>query len=124
MSFLSRLSQSAPEFEIDRIARNLQALLGTRKGCGSVLDDYGLGDYEAASNTADAVRILSGEIETLVHRYEPGLIEPHVTVLGRYGSAYFRLVLVGVVDGAEARFYIDVDTTYHQFTVSQESEPQ
>lgn len=118
MSFLSRLAQSPRESEIERIARNLYFVLSTRKGVGSVVEDFGLGEYETETNTQACVRRLVAEIEAAVVRYEPRLRAPAVTLLGRGGANHLRFVLAGDVDGIRCRWFVDVDMLYRQFEVS------
>ena len=115
---MARLAGSPARPEPEALARNLEHLLNTRKGCGSVLAEYGLGDYEAAPNTTDAVVILRDEIRRLVERYEPRLREPDVALLGAYGYSKIRFELRGLLRGARQLFWLDLDTTTRQVAVA------
>jgi len=117
-SFIARLSQAPASPEPEAIARNLEHLLNTRKGCGSVIAEFGLGDYEAAANTRDAVLILRAELERLTQRYEPRLVDPRVTLLGREGYSRVRFELEGRLRGAQQLFWLDLDTTTRQVEVA------
>jgi type VI secretion system protein len=118
MSFLSRLAGIEPEHELDAIARNLEALLNTRKGVGSVVQGYGLGDYEAHWNTPDLVRSLIAEIEAGVRRYEPRIADPRVAPAARDAHLWIRFVLSGTVAGAPQAFHLDMDTKHRRVVVS------
>ncbi|WP_437509740.1 GPW/gp25 family protein [Sorangium sp. So ce1099] len=101
VSFLSRLSGDRPPRELSEderfarerlaIARNLAAVLNTKKGVGSVVADLGLGDYEG-KREGDAIAPhfgvrskkemlpdLTAEIEQQVLCFEPRLKAPSVT---------------------------------------------
>ncbi len=106
-----------------QVAHNLGHVLNTRKGCGSVIPELGLGDYEDAATTHEAVLVLVSELRALVLRYEPRLRDPEVTVLGRYGYRMVRFSLRGTVDGAAGRFGIDIDTNTRHVDVWSEDEP-
>lgn len=119
-SFMDRLTRAPSQPEIAAVARNLEHLLNTRKGCGSVVAELGLGDYEAAPTTHHAVALLRAEIEALVQRYEPRLAGPRVTLLGRVDIRTVRFELRGQV-GEQARVvWLDIDTTTRHFVVTVE----
>lgn len=122
MSFLSRLARIGPEHELDAIARNLEAVFNTRKGVGSVVEGYGLGDYEAHWNTPDVVRTLTGEIADGVRRYEPRIADPEVELLARDAHLWIRFVVSGTVSGARHAFHVDMDTKYRRVVVSRASQ--
>ena len=119
-SFLARLTGAAPRPEIEAVARNLEHLLNTRKGCGSVVAELGLGDYEAAPNTHHAVLSLRAEIEQLVRKYEPRLREPRVTLLGGLGTCHVIFELQGMVGADRHVILLNIDTTTRHVTVTLE----
>lgn len=120
---MHRLTQaSAPEAPAV-IIRNLEHLFNTRKGCGSVIAQFGLGDYEAAPTTHDAVILLRDELEASTRRYEPRLAAPAVRLLGGYGYRGVRYELRGQVRGEELVLWIDIDTTTRQVRVAR-AEPR
>lgn len=118
MSFLSRLTKTAPESESDRIIRNLNRVFNSRKGYGSVVEGFGLGDYEDASNTPKLLGTLMDEIVAAVRRYEPGLEAPSVELAGKDPKLWVRFVLSGLVGGVPQAFYIDMDSKYRNVVVS------
>ncbi|MEM9458698.1 MAG: GPW/gp25 family protein [Myxococcota bacterium] len=123
-SFLSRLtrrtrpSEQAPtQAPTQAVVDNLIHVFNTRKGCGSVIEPFGLGDYEAAVNTHDAVNVLLAELPALVERYEPRLQDPKVVLEGRYGYSKIRFGLRGRVQDLACDFVVDIDTTTRQVDV-------
>ena len=110
-SFLSRLMQTHGHTPSGLVADNLGHVLNTRKGCGSMIPELGLGDYEAAPNTHEAVLVLERELRALVLRYEPRLRDPEVKVRGRHGYSLVRFSLTGCIGEARRAFEIEIDTT-------------
>lgn len=118
MSFLHRLAHLPAESPVERVARNLGVLLNTRKGCGSVIADLGLGDYEGYPNTTEAVSALADEIAALVRRHEPRLAQPRVALLGRLGPSRVCFALTGVVAGHTYTFHIVIHSEFRNVTVA------
>jgi type VI secretion system lysozyme-like protein len=121
-SLLLRLTQTPAGSTAALVADNLGHVLNTRKGCGSVFPEFGLGDYESAPNTHDAVIVLGKELRAVVLRYEPRLQEPEVTLRGRHGYRMIRFSITGLVDGQPQAFAVDVDTTDRHVDVWPEGE--
>lgn len=114
-SFLGRLlapTGAAPADQplVELVALNLENVLNTRKGTGSVIREFGLGDYERAANTHDAVLILIEEIAEQCRRYEPRLRAPEVTMLGRPAFDAIRFELCGELDGRAQLYWLDLNT--------------
>jgi predicted component of type VI protein secretion system len=116
-SFLGRLAHLPRERALAEIARNLGFVFNTRKDCGSVLADFGLGDYEHESNTQQAVEALRLELGAAVRRYEPRLGSASVKLLGRHRYNMVRFEIEGRVDGRSCALGVDVDTTTRRFEV-------
>jgi predicted component of type VI protein secretion system len=116
--FLGRLAQLAPEHAAVEIARSLGFVFNTRKTCGSVMRDFGLGDYETEVNTRHAVETLRGELVAAVREHEPRIAEPSVRLLGRYGYSLVCFELTGRVDDQRCALGVDIDTTTRQVRVS------
>jgi len=110
-AFLARLAQQPRERAAVEIARNLGFVLNTRKACGSVVADFGLGDYECEVNTHHAVAILCTEMLAAVRRNEPRLTGPAVRLLGRRRYNLVRFEIAGRLDGHDCLFDVDIDTT-------------
>jgi len=110
-SFLARLTQSPARSMPTLVADNLGHVLNTRKGCGSVIPELGLGDYEAEPNTHEATLALEREVRALVLRYEPRLREPQVTLRGRHGYRAVHFSLIGLIGGESRAYEIVIDTS-------------
>lgn len=115
--FLGRLAQLPREHVLAEIARNLGFVFNTRMACGSVLPDFGLGDYEHEGNTHHAVEALRVEMLAAVRRLEPRLGGPAVRLLGRYRYNMVRFEITGVVEGQACGLGVDIDTTTRQVAV-------
>ncbi len=118
MSLLHRLASLPTEPLVASIARNLCVVLNTRKGCGSVIESFGLGDYEAHPNTAEVVSALVEEIAALVRRYEPRLVSPEVRLLGREGTSRVCFALAGSLAGQVTVFHVVIHSDYRNVIVS------
>lgn len=111
-AFLGRLGARLPYEDVAaEVARNLGFIFNTRKECGSVLPDFGLGDYECAVNTHQAVETLRGELLAVVRRHEPRVSEAAVRLLGRYRYNMVRFEIAGLIEGQACAFDVDIDTT-------------
>lgn len=119
-TFLGRLGRREREGPVDGVVRNLWCLFNTKKRCGSVLAEYGLGDFERACNTRDAVELLRGEMLELVRRFEPRLEGAEVVLKGHYDVHMVRFAIEGTVAGARWRFRIDMNTRDHSVAVTPE----
>lgn len=116
-AFLGRLAQLAPERAPAEIARNLGFVFNTRKACGSVISDFGLGDYEREVNTGRVVEALRVELLAAVSRHEPRIREPRVRLLGGWRTHLVRFEIAGRVDGEACALDVDIDTTTRRVTV-------
>lgn len=116
-SFIDRLTQAPAQANTAVIVRNLEHLFNTRKGIGSVVTEFGLGDYEVAPSTHDAVVLLRAELEESTRCYEPRIASPQVRLLGGYGYRGVRYELRGQVRGEALVLWIDIDTTTRQARV-------
>ena len=108
MSFVSRLA--AGEETVDEaICRNLLAIYNTRRGSGSVVRDFGLGQYDV--HAADA-EMLRQEIEDQTRRHEPRLTDPRIELVGRRPRGQIVFVLSGRVGSEilERRVIFDMAT--------------
>jgi len=116
-AFLGRLARLPRERVLAEIARNLGAVFNTRKGCGSVLSDFGIGDYERERNTQRAVEVLRDELLTAVRRYEPRMNEVSVRLLGRRRTRMVCFEITGVAHGEPCALAVELDTTTRQLAV-------
>lgn len=109
-AFFGRLAQLPRERALAEIARNLGFVLNTRKACGSVLPEFGLGDYEREVNTQRAVDALRAELLAAVRRYEPRIAGPSVRLLGRHHANLVRFEIAGLAEGRPCALAVDIDT--------------
>lgn len=74
MSFLNRFLEDAPQDDLlDSVVRNLSQLLNSKRGYGSPLCDFGLGEYYAQQGALGAAEALMREMASDVKSYEPRL---------------------------------------------------
>ena len=116
-TFLARLAQLAPERTAVAVVKNLGFVLNTRKACGSVIADFGLGDYEREGTTSRAVEALRTELLTCVRRHEPRIRAPKVRVLGGWHFNFVRFEIAGDIDDQPCAIDVDIDTTTNHVTV-------
>ncbi|WP_438011806.1 type VI secretion system baseplate subunit TssE [Sorangium sp. So ce321] len=105
--------------ELSNIKRNLRFLLNTRKTHGSVLADYGLGDYDDPARRKDAVDHLGDEIQATVARHEPRLGDPRVVAVARDRERRILFDLTGTVAGEERVIRVAFDTVFRGVTVEE-----
>lgn len=118
MSFMSRLARIGKEAKLDRILRNLNRVFNARKRYGSVVHEFGIGDYEYTWNTPKLLETLRMELLAAVQEYEPELLQPEVVMKGRDRDLWVRFLLIGIVDGEAHQFHIDIDSKYRNIVVS------
>lgn len=138
MSFFSRLRGVRPareptgdlrfSREILAIERNLESILNTRKGTGSVVSTFGLGDYEGTERadgeiapnlgTAAILAVLVPEILDQVRRHERRIADPRVEIAGRDGRLRVIFTVNGAVSSRPARFRVTFDTVYRNVLVA------
>jgi predicted component of type VI protein secretion system len=116
-AFLGRLAQLAPGPAAADVVRNLGFVLNTRKACGSVVTDFGLGDFEAEGTTTRAVEALRGELLATVRRNEPRLRDPAVRLLGGWRTNRVRFEIAGRIEDQPCTLDVDIDTTTREVTV-------
>ncbi|WP_428261494.1 GPW/gp25 family protein [Haliangium sp.] len=122
MSFLSRLARTMPESARAGIVRNLNQVLNAKKGYGSVMSGFGLGDFETRWSNGELQSSLTRELEEAVRRYEPRLVDPLVVLIGSHRRWWIRWRLSGTVAGAEAVFAVDMDIRYRDIVVAPQAE--
>lgn len=65
---------------ISSIKSNLIRLMNTRKGGADSAPGFGLGDFNDASvGSADMMNIVARDIRDIIHRYEPRIMDVHVS---------------------------------------------
>jgi type VI secretion system protein len=137
VSFLSRLAGDRPDREPSEeerfarellaVSRNIGAVLNSRKGYGSVVSAFGLGDYEGSLDeegtweihlgTRDILSVLLPELTEQLARFEPRLLAPKVKVLGRDGNLRAVFSIEGSLSGRPVRFRVALHTIYRDVVV-------
>ena len=135
VSFLGRLAEAARQGGVERdvpiastpdarvmapiVARNLRFLLNTKKTHGSVLRDYGLGDYDDPLHIKGDIDALALEIQATVGKYEPRIVGPVVKAVGHDAARRIDYELSGVLAGEPVTFHVVFDTTWRRVTVGE-----
>lgn len=103
--------------ELESVQENLYYLLNAREGYGSVIRDYGIGNYYAQPDTIHAVRVLLREVLDDIARYEPRLKVLSLETKGRDSNMKLHLELIGLIGGARYLFKLSFDQIYNHFSV-------
>jgi type VI secretion system lysozyme-like protein len=98
--------------ELASVIKNLFNVLRTRKSHGSVLVDYGVGDYDEPQRVKDSIDILGREIQQAAARYEPRLQRPRVQAVSRDASRRIHYQLTGTLAGAPVKIMVSFDTIH------------
>jgi type VI secretion system protein len=94
-------------------------MLGTKKGYGYFLEDYGLGRFAEKSSKAGAAEELGKEIERALRRHEARLQEVEVELSGRDPALWLHYEVRARLSGTPCRMHILFDTTTGQIRVEQ-----
>lgn len=98
MSFLNRFLPGRPQDDtLDSVVRNLEYLLNSRAGFGSLLCPFGLADYLAEHGSPNTAKTLLREIEQNVMLYEPRLRVTGLSIIGRDPSLCWVIRLDGAL---------------------------
>lgn len=99
MSFLNRFLPERPQDDdvMESVVRNLEHLLNSRPGYGSLLCPFGLGDYLGEHGTLNAARTLLKEIENNIILYEPRLQVLKIKIVGRDAKLWWAIELQGAL---------------------------
>lgn len=119
-SFIDKFSTGQPRgdcLSLASVMRNVQAMLGTKKGYGYFLEDYGLGSFAEKSSKAGQAEELGEEIERALRQHEPRLREVEVELRGRDNALWLHYELRAQLSGAPCRMHIIFDTTTGQIRV-------
>jgi predicted component of type VI protein secretion system len=111
MGFLNRYRELPHDGqELDHIAENLRHLFNTRRGYGSPLHDYGVGQPDPHADTVGASSQVLRELLGDVLRYEKRIEYPVMTTHGRSPDLELLIELRGRVNGQPVLFKL----RYHQ----------
>lgn len=101
MSFLNRFLSGTPQDSpLASVVRNLQHLLNSKRSYGSLLCNFGTGDYLADHGGANALRTLMREIKETIDIYEPRFSVAGIRPLGRDDKLRVVFELSGRLNGS------------------------
>lgn len=108
MSFFNRFLEDRPrDTELLSVIRNLNRMLGARRGYASRLAEYGVTGEYGPTSAQDATNRLMAEILSTLRSHEPRLVPRDITALGRDPDLIMHLRLRGRLSGREVELPID-----------------
>ncbi len=116
MSFFAKLGGSS-EDRLQSITRNLEAVFNAQRGYAAAVEVFGLGNYDAHDATAALLKTLAGEMLDAVRVFEPRIVDPSLSVLGRDGALWLRMTLSGLVGGKVCHFQLRFHSVTRQVRV-------
>lgn len=102
---------------IQSIVDNLNHMLNTRKGFGSWLTDYGIGDYNAFKARKKSMETLIEEIKESIRKYEPRVQVDDIKEVESSNAFRVRLEVHCTFLDYEKPVYILIDSVYNRVTV-------
>jgi predicted component of type VI protein secretion system len=117
MGFLDRLAGAREESAHASVARNLTAVLNSRKGHASVIEVFGVGDYDEHLATKPLLETLMREMLDAVKAFEPRVAKPELKFVAREGSLFATFRLRCEIDGRPAGFWIKMQIILRYVTV-------
>lgn len=93
---MERLAGDMSEDLVQGIARNLEAVLNTKRGYGSVVEVFGLGEHDVFRESKSRMDTLLGEMLDQIRRYEPRLLNVALVFAGRESSNWALFRVTGV----------------------------
>jgi type VI secretion system lysozyme-like protein len=115
--FLRRkTSQSA----LHDIVDNLNNVLNTRKGFGSFVKNFGIGDWNAYKSRGKIVETIMAEIKENIANYEPRVRLDHIEEVAADSPFRLRFQVKCVYgEDAERPIYIVLDSLYNRVFVEE-----
>jgi predicted component of type VI protein secretion system len=117
MGFLDRLAGEREETVHESVARNLTAVLNSRKGHASDVEVFGVGDYDEHRATKPLLEMLAREMLDAVKAFEPRARKPELMYMGRESSLFAAFRLRCEIEGRPAGFWIRMQTILRYVTV-------
>lgn len=118
--FTSSWSHPGPQGELEHVRQNLESVLNTKEGYGYFVEGYGLGRYTEKFGTSGLLKVLTGEMESAVQRYEPRLQDVEVELRGRDSGLWLHFFLTGSLNGAPCKLRILFHTVSGQVRVEED----
>lgn len=95
--------------ETESVLANLRALLSTRRGYGSFIQDFGLPDVSGMEDQRRAARQMEEELRALISRYEPRLRDVVIKLVEAPESARLTLSMKATLGEDPRVFYVSLD---------------
>jgi predicted component of type VI protein secretion system len=117
MGFLDRLAGEREETAQESVARNLTAVLNSRKQHAGIIEVFGLGDYDEHLATRPLLEMLTKEMMEAIKAFEPRARKPELTYMGRESTLFAAFRLRCEIEGRPAGFWIRMQTILRYVTV-------
>jgi type VI secretion system protein len=118
--FTSAWSQPGAQGELELVRQNLESVLNTKEGYGYFVDGFGLGRYTEKFGTPGLLKVLTGEMQSAVERYEPRLQDVEVELRGRDSGLWLHFFLTGTLLGAPCKLRLLFHTVSGQVRVEED----
>lgn len=109
MSLLNRIGAVRDGDRARAIARNVEAILNSKRGYGGTLAHFGLTDLEIEDEAAVHLEELADDMQAQIVLFEPRLSAVQVSVLGPGEGQWLRLLVAGVDHGHLRRLLVRYD---------------
>lgn len=116
MSFYGKL-RGDDEGRIESIRRNLEASFGAKRGYAASVEVFGVGSYDGYFSSKARIDALVAEMLEVVRAFEPRLLEPAMTLLGRDPGLWLRFSLTGKVGRQPVSFIVLVHGVFRHVRV-------
>lgn len=113
-------SSAGASGEMELVRQNLESMLNTKEGYGYFVEGFGLGRYSEMFGTSGLLKVLTGEMEGAVQRYEPRLQDVEVELRGRDSGLWLHFFLTGTLQGAPCKLRILFHTVSGQVRVEED----
>ncbi|MCK6545281.1 GPW/gp25 family protein [Myxococcota bacterium] len=105
------------------IAKNLSAVLNTKRGHGFVVQIFGMGDHDVYEEAKPRIDALVADMSDQIRRYEPRLTAVTVAFAGREGALWALFRARGETkDGRTHTFRIRWHVVFRNVEVSVDAE--
>lgn len=121
MAFLSRFVDDPGRRtdELSGVIRDLQFLLNSRDGYGSMVSSYGLGAFEERQGSQDRATLLAEEVRAEVATHDPRLTDVEVKLLGKDPQLWVRMELHVTLRGRRVPLLVRFDTVHGQVVIEE-----
>lgn len=121
MGILDRFSEGGAKISnLESILENLNCILNTKKGFGSLIEEFGVGDYNAFKGRREIVTTLVAEIEENIARYEPRVCIESIKEVDSELSNRLRFEMKCRILNTPKPLFINFDTAYAKVEVEED----